>query len=161
MALALALGCTGCALLGPSDRRAPADEANDLAAAFTAGDEAWAAQADLRVRLAFGEDADLDLYVSDPMGETVYFANRVAASGGELHLDRRCGDAAPRIEEVVFPSARPGRYRVGIDFPERCDGGVGDAAFAVVVDARGRREERRGAVSLLRFEPIVLEVDVR
>lgn len=112
------------------------------------------------MRLAFGPEADLDLYVTDPMGEAVYFANPRAASGGRLDGDRRCGDAVPRIEEVTFPSPRPGRYRVGVDFPERCDSRAADAAFAVSVEHGARREERPGRASLRRFEPIVLEIDV-
>ena len=74
----------------------------------------------LRVELAFGQDADLDLYVTDPLQETVYFANTPSQQGGVLLDDRRCDSPPPRIETVVFEHPPPGRYRVGVDYPRRC-----------------------------------------
>ncbi|MBM4383027.1 MAG: hypothetical protein FJ091_06610 [Deltaproteobacteria bacterium] len=52
----------------------------------------------LRIRLAFGAQADLDLYVTDPLAETIYFANERAAAGGRLVADVRCDSKTPRIE---------------------------------------------------------------
>ena len=113
-----------------------------------------------RVRLAFPEGADLDLFVTDPAQETVYFANSPSRSGGALVGDVRCGDPAPRVETVVFPDARPGRYRVGVDFAKNCDGSDDHVPFVVVVDGRGSAATRRGEIAPGVFQPIVLEVDV-
>ncbi|HEB90453.1 MAG TPA: hypothetical protein ENI85_12850 [Deltaproteobacteria bacterium] len=77
---------------------------------------------DLVVRLAYGPEADLDLFVTDPDQEAVYFANSPSRSGGRLVADRRCGDPAPRIEVVHYPRPIGGRYRVGVDFHRRCEG---------------------------------------
>ena len=38
--------------------------------------------ANLRIQLAFDDAADLDLYVTDPLQETVYFANTRSRSSG-------------------------------------------------------------------------------
>ncbi|HXK26557.1 MAG TPA: hypothetical protein VMS55_28095, partial [Myxococcota bacterium] len=65
----------------------------------------------LVVELSFGAEADLDLYVTGPDQETAYFANTPVRSGGALERDRRCGDAAPRVERVLWPAPPPGRYR--------------------------------------------------
>jgi hypothetical protein len=115
----------------------------------------------LRVRLVFGEGADLDLFVSDPLDETVYFGHTPSASGGLLVADRRCGDPGPRVEEVRFASPPPGRYRVGVDWAEGC-GGAGDAPapFVVEVAHAGRRELHRGEAPPDRFTPVVLEFEV-
>jgi len=113
----------------------------------------------VRVQLAFGDAADLDLYVTGPGGETVYFANTPAA-GGALDADRRCGDPAPRIEAVTFAAPPAGRYRVGIDFPERCDAGAGEASWRLVFEGPGVREERTGCAHFGRFESSVLELGV-
>jgi len=91
----------------------------------------------LRVRLLFGAEADLDLYVSGPALETVYFANETSRDGGRLERDRRCGDPAPRVETVVFEDAAPGAYRVGVDFMVRCDG-ADEAPYTIIVEAPGR-----------------------
>jgi len=114
----------------------------------------------LRIRLAFDASVDLDLYVTGPLQETVYFANSPAKTGGELERDLRC-DAPPgvRVETARFPKAAPGRYRVGVDFPERCGLGTGPARYVVVVDGAGVAREQRGTATFGVFEPVVLEFD--
>ncbi len=96
------------------------------------------------VRLAFGAEADLDLHVTDPLQETLYFAERSVRSGGRLEADLRCAAPAPRIEVVRFAEPRPGRYRVGVDFMRRCDDGVRAAPWVMSIDALGERRFLRG-----------------
>jgi hypothetical protein len=115
----------------------------------------------VRVRLLFSQDADLDLHVTDPFQETVYFANSPARSGGRLLEDVRCDSEGPRIEVIEWEAAPPGRYRVGIDHPIRCRRTDAPAPFVLEIWADGIRHERRGAISFGRFEPIVYEFDVR
>lgn len=117
-------------------------------------------QEGLLVQLAFGAEADLDLYVTDPQLETVYFANQKSKSGGRISADRRCDGDAFQIEEVRFDVPKPGRYRVGIDYPESCDGADVPAARVVSVFYKGKRLEGRGTVSLKKFEVIVLEFEI-
>ena len=114
----------------------------------------------LVVRLAFGADADLDLYVTDPLRETVYFANPRSRAGGRLDRDRTCSDAPPRIETVVFEHPPPGRYRVGVDYPRPCAAGGPAVPFAVEATRDGHRQGRESAIEPRRFVPVVLEVDV-
>jgi hypothetical protein len=114
----------------------------------------------LSVRLAFGAAGDLDLYVSDPFQETVYYANTPSVSGGALELDRRCIHEAPRIETVRFPSPAAGRYRVGVDYPHPCDRTGSPVPFVVRVEVNGRSFVHEGTIAPLRFQPIVLEFDV-
>jgi hypothetical protein len=105
---------------------------------------------------------DLDLYVTDPALETVYFANRRSSSGGQLARDLGCGEVSsgsPSVEEVTWPLPRPGRYRVGVDFIDACGSGLAQAEFRVRVDGAWGPIERSGTVSLERFEPAVLEFD--
>jgi hypothetical protein len=100
----------------------------------------------LRVRLAFGAGGDLDLYVTDPRDETIYFANERAAAGGRLVADARCDSPSPRIEEVAFTAPLPGRYRVGIDYMvyrEACGEQPRVMAYVIAIDSpSGRRLER-------------------
>ena len=121
---------------------------------------ARAAPDELVIRLAFGEDADLDLYVTDPLAESIYFANRQARSGGELVGDVRCEATPPRIEEVRFASPLPGRYRVGVDHPSRCDGTRLPAAYAISVEGPGVTDHASGTLPLAKFEVIVMEFEV-
>lgn len=120
----------------------------------------------LSIRLAFDEVADLDLFVTDPSQESVYFANSPTRSGGRLIDDRRCSDPAPRIEVIHFPDPIVGRYRVGVDFHGHCEqrARAGSAAveglYIVRVEEGGRVLERRGMLIPGQFEVIVLEFDV-
>lgn len=114
----------------------------------------------LRIWLAFGAAADLDLYVTDPRDETIYFANERAAAGGRLVADARCESPAPRIEEVVFAAPQPGRYRVGVDYMtyrDQCGGQPPVVAYVIAIDGpQGRRIERglarRGIFDARRLE---------
>lgn len=113
----------------------------------------------IRVRLAFPARADLDLFVTDPAHETVYFANTPSRSGGFLERDVRCSDPAPRIETVVFPAAPAGRYRVGVDYPRWCGGHEDAVPFVVAVDGGGVDETVASVAKPAIFLPVVLEVD--
>jgi hypothetical protein len=118
-------------------RAAAALEAALAATPAASGDE-------LVVRLAFAGDADLDLWVSDPLDETVYFGNTPVRSGGALDRDLRCDDAPPRVETVRFAQPPAGGYRVGVDYQERCAGGEDVVPWAIAIEARGERRLLRG-----------------
>ena len=114
----------------------------------------------VRVELQFGAEADLDLIVTDPWYEEVYFGNSPSLLGGVFEGDRRCGDPAPRLEVVRFSPAPAGRYRVGVDYPIRCLAGIDEVPYRLVVEANGERQvfERRASFGALE---LVLEFEVR
>jgi uncharacterized protein YfaP (DUF2135 family) len=118
----------------------------------------------VRVSLVWSAPVDLDLYVTDPSQETVYFANPRAQSGGKLGHDVACagvsGHEGPWVEDVSWDRAPRGRYRVGVDFIQRCSSDLEEASFRVVAEVSGKREEKTGTVHRERFEPVVLEFDV-
>lgn len=125
----------------------------------------------LTVTLVWDAPVDLDLYVTEPGLETVYFANRRSAHGGELARDARCADlvpgegrppaAGPRIEQVRWAAPPAGRYRVAVDFIETCgDRRALAVTYRVAADADGRREERTGRARLAERDPRVLEFTV-
>ena len=156
-----------CAALAVACEPRPPDSAPDLstsaeAAVLEAALEAMphaAAPDAVVVRLAFGAAADLDLFVSDPRHETVYFANKRARSGGRLAADLRCDAPAPRIETVRFENALPGRYRIGIDHPVACSDDPAAAVFVVEWPSDGQIQRARGSVAPLVFDSIVQEFD--
>jgi hypothetical protein len=117
----------------------------------------------LRFSLAFGGAADLDLFVTGPNHESVYFANTPSAIGGALEADLRCDATVPRIEAVMFPDPPPGSYRVGVDFPRRCDERNDAVPFAIAVQ-RGDEAilaATHGAIRPGEFLTIVLETEIR
>jgi hypothetical protein len=111
----------------------------------------------LRVTLAWDAPVDLDLYVTTPSGQTVYYANPRDA----FVRDARCGaGAAGGLEEARWRAPAPGRYRVGVDFPNACTDAVDTAVYRVVVDAGARHEEYVGTAERSKREPQVFEVTV-
>lgn len=164
MLLTTLLICACTSFPGPSqsEREARAEESNALAAQLAANPLMPPASGEVRVRLVFGETADLDLYVTDPRQETVYFANSPSRGGGRLDHDVRCGEPPPRVETVEFEAAVPGRYRVGVDFPPvTCDLASNAVAFVVVFESYGQRQEKRLWIRPGEFISVVLEAEVR
>ena len=90
---------------------------------------------DVQVTLTWQANVDLDLYVTDPNGDTVYFGNDRVASGGELDRDNLCGNFEwGRPENVYWPAggAPAGTYAVKVDYWGSC----GDASPAVAWTVR-------------------------
>ena len=124
-----------------------------------------ASASELTVLLGWSAPVDLDLYLTDPTSETVYFANSPSRSGARLLTDARCPDAAkpsdPLIEAASMPEPLPGRYRVGVDFIDACGAPAGPVTFRVVVDYGGARREAIGTIQLEHFQPTVLEFELQ
>jgi hypothetical protein len=117
----------------------------------------------LRFSLAFGAEADLDLFVTGPLYESVYFANTPSKTGGFLEVDLRCESPAPRIESVQYADPLSGHYRVSIDFPRRCDDSEASVPFAVSVQRGGETPlaSANGVIYPGEFLTIVLETEIR
>jgi len=115
----------------------------------------------LHVALSWAVPVDLDLYVTEPGGETLYFANNPTRTGARLEQDARCGalGGAP-VERMRFPVAAPGRYRVGVDFIDTCGAARGAVPFRIAVDQGTVRAEAEGTAVPNQFKVIVLEFDV-
>jgi hypothetical protein len=116
----------------------------------------------MAVTLAWTAPVDLDLYVTDPGLETVYFANPRSTSGGALERDARCADGAGavRSERVRWTHPPAGRYRVGVDFLEACGRAPDAVPYRLVIDVDGKREELIGAAHLAARNPRAAEFTV-
>ena len=115
------------------------------------------------VTLRWTAPVDLDLYVTDPALETVYFANPRTASGGVLERDARCAGQEPgeQLERARWTNPPPGRYRVGVDFLETCGGGASaEVPYSLLVEVDGVRQEIVGRARRAERQPLVLEFNV-
>ena len=142
VALTLAAACARPALPGPAS-----------------GDPA---QPGVTVTLRWTDPVDLDLYVTDPALETVYFANPRTASGGVLEHDARCADkeVGEHTERARWTNPPPGRYRVGVDFLEACGARVREAPWVLTVEIDGGRRETTGRARIAQRDPVVFEFTV-
>lgn len=116
------------------------------------------------VELSWKVPVDLDLFVTDPEGETVYFANRKARTGLEMGEETDCRSiatgSAPFRETAIIAAARPGRYRVSVDFIKDCGTIALQAEFGVrLLEARNGNELARGKSQVKHrvLEPVAWE----
>ena len=76
----------------------------------------------IQITLAWDTGADLDLYVTDPMNNTIYYGQTNSSTGGVLDHDARgaCNpsQANNRIENVYWNQSNPpsGVYRVEVNY---------------------------------------------
>jgi len=96
---------------------------------------------DVEVAMTMSTPTDLDLYVTDPSGTTVYFGNTSVFSGGHLDLDANAacsGHMGANSEHVFWPAhgAPAGTYTVRVAHYESCINGA-PVDYRVTVRACG------------------------
>jgi len=86
---------------------------------------------DVQVTLRWAGAADLDLHVTDPANEEIYYFHRTSASGGTLDHDANAGcngtaDDDNPVENVFWPAhaAPVGRYSAWVKVYAVCGGAV-------------------------------------
>jgi hypothetical protein len=118
----------------------------------TAVDAEGLGTGDIQVTLRWASTDDLDLYVTDPNGQTVYFGNRQIPSGGQLDVDANAacsGSTQTPIENVFWPAgqAPQGNYTVEVDLWSRCSGGTpGEIPFEIRLLVQGQTQTINGSV---------------
>ena len=97
---------------------------------------------DVQVSLTWNTTADLDLWVTDPAGERIYYGNRTSASGGQLDVDDTSGFGP---ENIFWPTngAPAGTYTVQVDHYA----GASPSAWRVTTVVAGRTQTFTGSVS--------------
>ena len=79
------------------------------------------------VSISWDADADLDLFVTEPNGETIFYGNRESLSGGRLDLDSNptCDLDGLNAEHIFWPShgAPSGSYQARVHLYDACSTG--------------------------------------
>jgi hypothetical protein len=92
---------------------------------------------DVQVSVAWDAPTDVDLHVTDPSGEEIFFAHKTSASGGTLDLDSNPACSIDNInnENVVWPtgSAPSGTYSVDLVYWSACSQPQSNYTVTVVV----------------------------
>ena len=104
---------------------------------------------DVQISLSWDANSDVDLHVTDPSGEEIYWNNRRSASGGRLDLDSNSGCTIDgvRNENVTWPTgvAPRGTYTVKVDLWGSC--GTTSSNFVVRVNKSGSSENFSGTLT--------------
>ena len=101
------------------------------------------ATGDVQVSVAWDSPTDVDLRVTDPSGEEVYFGNLQSQSGGFLDLDSNpaCNIDGINNENIVWSSgeAPAGMYKVSLDYWSDC--GEPETDWVVTVQSQGQEPQ--------------------
>lgn len=95
---------------------------------------------DVQITVGWNSGADIDLYVTDPSGSTLFYneQHKHSPAGGHLDHDAR-GDCRreqrnPRIENAYWGSAKRGHYKVELHYFSPCTrGATTEVTLSVVV----------------------------
>lgn len=84
---------------------------------------------DVQVTLIWDSVNDLDLWVTDPAGEIIYYGQKHSASNGELDVDANAGCSqmtASPVENIYWPtgSAPEGTYKISVQYFKICQSEV-------------------------------------
>lgn len=105
--------------------------------------------------LRWDNAADLDLHVTDPAGEEIWYSSPASTSGGTLDVDANgdCSDDPP-VENVFWPTggAPNGTYRVTVVYYGACDTST-PANYQVTILVDGQVVETRSGTLTSGDEP--------
>lgn len=113
---------------------------------------AGAKTGDIQISLIWFNTNDLDLHCIDPSGFEIFWKpeHRRSPTGGELDVDRNAGCnrlTAEPVENIYWAkgTAPMGRYRVYLDFYQRC-GPLNETTYKINVLHGGERKEFSGTI---------------
>ncbi|MCB9366953.1 MAG: hypothetical protein H6508_07235 [Calditrichaeota bacterium] len=90
---------------------------------------------DIQVTLTWfnAQSLDLDLWVTDPTGQTCAYFNNPSSTGGVLDRDNQCGDYVNGTPENIYWTTTPpsGEYKIEVDWYGDCGNGLQSQAFNV------------------------------
>ncbi|MCI0444619.1 hypothetical protein L0152_15605 [bacterium] len=112
---------------------------------ITVGD--FPANGRIQIELTWDGNADLDLHVTDPYGETIYYFHPVSQSGGAYQEDRECYNNNGQPERVTYNdgAAAAGNYQISIHYFRSC-GEARDARWNLSVNADNRSSNYSGTI---------------
>jgi len=91
------------------------------------------------VSLLWDTNDDLDLYVTSPLGDTVYYGNMYSSSGGILDVDRQVNTFVLHpVENIYWDEPPYGEYTVKVNVFRKRTSGSTPFQVRVVIDGESR-----------------------
>ncbi|ESU22623.1 hypothetical protein FEDK69T_18790 [Flavobacterium enshiense DK69] len=105
---------------------------------------------DVQIQLNWNNYNDLDLYCTDPKGETVWFKNKSIPSGGQLEIDMNVEypDSKKPIENIYWPTggAPNGTYNVYLQYYKKQEPNINETPYTIDVKYGGKSENYKGLI---------------
>ena len=114
---------------------------------------------DVQVTLTWETSDDLDLWVTDPDGEKIFYSNKLSSSGGELDVDANHDVMmAHPVENIFWPigAAPEGNYIIQVNFFRR-NSTVSQILFHVRLKLDGEIQEFDGILDEVSETVLVTE----
>lgn len=107
---------------------------------------------DVQVTLRWDTADDLDLYVTDPAGDSVFYGNSSVPSGGQLDVDANLGCSermANPVENIFWPTdgGVPGNYVAAVRLFSFCETTQAPIDFTLTTLVRGETQTYTGTLS--------------
>jgi len=101
---------------------------------------------DMEFTLTWDQQADLDLHVSDPFSESLYYVQQQNATGGVFRQDAGCGGSS-QTERAVYPrgTAASGTYSVFVHYFRSCNG-TGEVRWTLNIVSDGKTQRISGTI---------------
>lgn len=135
------------------------NEINLASSSLTAG------TGDVQVTLIWNTKADLDLYIEDPLGNTISWRSPISPTGGTLDIDDTDGygpenifwgkNKAPRGNYKVSLNYFNGQYSAGVYSKD-----YGTTNFSILVQSFGKTKTYTGSVSFGQTKSVVTFSDL-
>lgn len=119
---------------------------------------------DVRVSLVWDNRNDLDLHVTAPSGEEIYFGRKISQCGGMLDVDRNVqGETNTPVENVRWlrGTAPPGTYRVKVRNYRFHEPDQAPTPFRVEMEVGGELLFYEGVISPSRQTGAASDIEVR
>jgi len=114
----------------------------------------------LQISLSWNADPgiDLDLYVTEPGGETISYLNDTSAAGGALDQDNQCWQYVNGQSENIYWTNPPaGQYTIKVEFFGRCESNSATSVpFTVRVVNNGVTTTYTGTANESNTEPVTV-----
>jgi hypothetical protein len=114
---------------------------------------------DVQILLNWNNYNDLDLYCTDPNGDTVFFKNKTVSSGGKLEIDMNVEypDSKTPIENIYWPTngAPNGTYNVYLKFHKKQEPYINETPYNIDITYNDKVETYSG---LIRLEDKIIHI---
>lgn len=119
----------------------------------------------LRVSLAWHNSDDLDLGLTEPTGEHIYFGHTRSRQGGRLDVDMNAGgrmNSVDPVENIIYPdSVRDGVYQIKVNQFSKRNHNNDNCGYTIEVEFEGQTYTFEGPVQMAQGQTdIVTEYEI-
>lgn len=106
---------------------------------------------DLQILLSWDNYNDLDLFCTDPHGETIWYKNKRSASGGKLEIDMNVEypDSKTPLENIYWErgNAPSGKYHIALLYYKQHEHNINNTSYNIKINYKNESKEIKGTIT--------------